>query len=105
MGRAKIKRYVALCLYYGIANRLPGKGPLAEPARWIRQELCRKFLGGCGERINIGPDVYLSAGSEISIGHRSGLGRGCRVYGASDHGRGGHGGARRGLSLREPSLR
>jgi maltose O-acetyltransferase len=79
---AGIKRYVALCLYYAIANKLPGKGPLAEPSRWIRQELCRTFLAGSGERINIGPDVHLGTGSEITIGHRSGLGRGCRVYGA-----------------------
>jgi maltose O-acetyltransferase len=78
---AKIKRYVALSLYYGIANKLPGKGPLAEPSRWIRQELCRMFLAGCGKRINIGRDVHLSTGSEITIGHRSGLGTGCRVYG------------------------
>ncbi|HEX3689693.1 MAG TPA: acyltransferase [Solirubrobacteraceae bacterium] len=81
MSPARIKRYVALCLYYVIANKLPDKGPLAEPSRWIRQELCRMFLGGCGERFNIGRDVYLSSGSEVSIGHRSGLGRGCRVYG------------------------
>ena len=29
MSLARIKRYAALCLYYGIANKLPGKGPLA----------------------------------------------------------------------------
>jgi maltose O-acetyltransferase len=81
MSVGKIKRYVALCLYYGIANQLPGRGPLAEPSRWIRQELCRLFLDGCGERINIGPDVHLSTGANVTIGHRSGLGRGCRVYG------------------------
>jgi maltose O-acetyltransferase len=78
---ARINRYVALCLYYGIANKLPARGPLAEPSRWIRQELCRRFLAGCGERINISRDVHLGTGSQVSIGHRSGLGPGCRVYG------------------------
>jgi acetyltransferase-like isoleucine patch superfamily enzyme len=74
-------RYLVLCLYYGIANKLPGTGPLANPSRWVRQELCRRFLAGCGERVNIGPDVHLGTGSDITIGHRSGLGPGCRVYG------------------------
>jgi maltose O-acetyltransferase len=77
----KIKRHVALSLYYGLATRLPGRGPLAEPSRWLRQELCRRFLDGCGERINIGADVHLSTGANVRIGNRSGLGRGCRVYG------------------------
>jgi maltose O-acetyltransferase len=81
MSLAQIKRYAALCLYYGIADKLPARGPLAEPSRWIRQELCRRFLAGCGRRINISRDVHLSNGSEVSIGHRSGLGPGCRVYG------------------------
>jgi maltose O-acetyltransferase len=82
MSPARIRRYVALCLYYGLANKLPGRGPLGAPSRWIRQELCRRFLADCGQRINIGRDVHLSTGSRVSIGHRSGLGPGCRVYGA-----------------------
>lgn len=77
----KIKRYYALSLYYTIATRLPSRGPLAEPGRWLRQELCRRFLDGCGKRVNIGSDVYLSTGAHVRIGNRSGLGRGCRVYG------------------------
>jgi len=36
-----------MSLYYGIARRLPSRGPLWEPSRWIRQELCRQFLD-CG---------------------------------------------------------
>lgn len=39
------------------------------------------FLDECGDRVNIGPDVHLGDGSNIRIGDRSGLGRGCRVYG------------------------
>ena len=81
MGLAKLRRYVALSLYYGLATKLPGRGPLAEPSRWVRQELCRLFLDGCGRRINIGADVHLSTGANVCIGDRSGLGRGCRVYG------------------------
>jgi maltose O-acetyltransferase len=81
MRPAKMKRYVALSLYYGIATRLPGRGPLAEPSRWVRQELCRRFIDGCGQWINVGADVHLSTGANVHIGDRSGLGRSCRVYG------------------------
>src|ERR1700704_3065278 len=76
-----IARSSALALYYGLANKLPGRGPLSEPSRLIRQKLCQVFLDECGEWVNIGPDVHLGDGSNIRIGDRSGLGRGCRVYG------------------------
>jgi maltose O-acetyltransferase len=76
-----IGRSGALALYYGLAIRLPGRGPLSELSRVTRQELCRVFLEECGERVNIGPDVHLGDGSNIRIGDRSGLGRGSRVYG------------------------
>jgi maltose O-acetyltransferase len=81
MYRQRIIRSGALVLYYGLALRLPGRGPLSEPARLIRQKLCHLFLEECGEWVNIGPDVHLGDGSNIRIGERSGLGRGCRVYG------------------------
>lgn len=68
-------------LYYGLAIKLPGRGPLSEPSRLIRQKLCHLFLDECGEWVNIGPDVHLGDGSNIRIGDRSGLGRGCHVYG------------------------
>jgi acetyltransferase-like isoleucine patch superfamily enzyme len=77
----RIGRSSALVLYYGLAIKLPGRGPLSEPSRLIRQKLCQAFLDECGEWVNIGPDVHLGDGSNIRIGDRSGLGRGCRVYG------------------------
>jgi maltose O-acetyltransferase len=81
MYRQRIIRSGALVLYYGLAIRLPGRGPLSEQARLIRQKLCHLFLEECGEWVNIGPDVHLGDGSNIRMGERSGLGRGCRVYG------------------------
>ena len=77
----RIRRTIALALYYAIATRLPDRGPLAEPSRWARQELCRGFLDDVGARVNIGSRVYLGAGTNIRIGDRSGLGRDCRIYG------------------------
>ncbi|HLH66938.1 MAG TPA: acyltransferase [Solirubrobacteraceae bacterium] len=44
------------------------------------------FLAGAGERFNIAPDVHLGTGEHVRIGNRSGLGRGCRVYGALEIG-------------------
>lgn len=76
-----MKHLIAMSLYYGIANRLPSRGPLKEPSRWIRQELCRRFLDECGAWVNISADVHLSTGRNVRIGNRSGLGPGCRVYG------------------------
>jgi maltose O-acetyltransferase len=76
-----LKRLIAMSLYYGIANRLPSRGPLKEPSRWIRQELCRRFLDDCGAWVNISADVHLSTGRNVRIGNRSGLGPGCRIYG------------------------
>jgi len=76
-----VKHLIAMSLYYGIARRLPSRGPLKEPSRWIRQELCRRFLDGCGAWVNICDDVHLSTGRNVRIGNRSGLGPGCRVYG------------------------
>jgi maltose O-acetyltransferase len=77
----RISRSSALVLYYGLAIKLPGRGALSEPSRLIRQNLCRAFLDECGAWVNIGPDVHLGDGSNIRIGERSGLGRGCRIYG------------------------
>jgi maltose O-acetyltransferase len=81
MSWQRIGRGSALALYYGLAIKLPGRGPLSEPSRLIRQKLCQVFLDECGEWVNIGPDVHLGDGGNIRIGDRSGLGRGCRVYG------------------------
>jgi maltose O-acetyltransferase len=79
--RLKFKRLIAMSLYYGIAKRLPSRGPLWEPSRRIRQELCRRFLDECGAWVNISTDVHLGTGRNVRIGNRSGLGPGCRVYG------------------------
>lgn len=81
MQAPKPTRLIALALYYGIATKLPARGPAQTPCRWIRQELCRRFLAECGARINISADVYLSSGRDVRIGNRSGIGRGSRVYG------------------------
>lgn len=78
---SRLRRYTGLVLYYSIGCRLPGRGPLAAHARRLRQELCRLFIADLGTDVNIEPDVHLGTGEHVRIGSRSGLGRGCRVYG------------------------
>ena len=46
-----------------------------------RQELARRFIDQAGDSFNLAPHVHLGTGSGVVIGDRSGLGRGCRVYG------------------------
>jgi maltose O-acetyltransferase len=77
-----MRRYAGLVLYYAIGCRLPGRGPLGGAGRRARQELCRLFLDQLGTEVNIEPDVHFGTGEHVRIGNRSGLGRGCRVYGA-----------------------
>lgn len=81
------RRQLALILYYAVAIRLPGRGPLHPVCRWLRQELCRAFVDAAGASFNIAPGVHLGTGAGVRIGDRSGLGRNCRVYGPVEIGR------------------
>jgi hypothetical protein len=64
-GIKNARRYIALILYYGIASRLPSRGPLNAPSRWARQELCRRFVQELGARVNIDADVHLGTGASV----------------------------------------
>jgi maltose O-acetyltransferase len=81
MAWQRIARNAALALYYGIAIRLPDRGPFSGLSLALRRGLCRAFLEECGEHVNIAANVHLGDGSDIRIGDRSGLGRGSHVYG------------------------
>lgn len=81
MNSRKTRRVVGLAVYYAMVSRWPARGPLARPVSWLRQEVCRSFLDAAGATFNIGPHVHLGSGRLIKIGSRSGLGRGCRIYG------------------------
>jgi maltose O-acetyltransferase len=76
-----LRRVVALATYYGLAQRIPARGPLTELSRWLRQELCKQFLDYAGDWISIAPDVHFGTGANVRIGNRSGIGAGSRIYG------------------------
>ena len=77
-----IRRIIALALYYGVAFYLPGRyGPLGKLSERLREVLCKAFIDEAGEHIDLGPRVHLGSGANVRIGNRSGLGRGCRIYG------------------------
>ena len=77
MPPGRLKRLVALTLYYGFAKHLPSRGPGSELFRWVRQEVCRGFLDAGGERFNIGSDVHLGTGTQHP--HRQPLGARIRI--------------------------
>jgi maltose O-acetyltransferase len=45
--------------------------------------LCRRIFASAGDDINIEPNVFVADGRDVAIGSHSGLGAGCRVYGAT----------------------
>ncbi|HXQ00378.1 MAG TPA: DapH/DapD/GlmU-related protein [Solirubrobacteraceae bacterium] len=78
-----LAKTVALAAYYLLAYRLPDSTfPLGNSFRRLRQSLCRHLFASTGAWVNVESRVYIADGRHISIGSNSGLGTGCRVYGA-----------------------
>lgn len=83
MVSSRLLRGLALVLYYVLASRLPGSEfPLGDVWRRARAACCRRFLAGAGADVNVEPRVYLASGRHVTLGARSGFGRGSRIYGA-----------------------
>jgi maltose O-acetyltransferase len=75
-------RLFLLIMYYGLARFLPASNNrLGWPFRKIRRILCKSLFKKSGSNINIERGAYFGAGSELEIGHNSGIGVDCRVYG------------------------
>lgn len=78
----KLVKYISLGLYYLIARHLPASDmPYRFGAKFIRGFLCKKIFKSTGENINIEHGAYFGSGKDIEIGHNSGIGFNCRVYG------------------------
>lgn len=70
-------RWLALCLYYGIAIRMPHSyWPITFRANWIRRKLCELMFESSGDCINIDRGCRFGSGSEIRLGNRSSIGAG-----------------------------
>jgi maltose O-acetyltransferase len=67
-----------------IGKHLPDTSfPGGEVYRFIRQELCKRFIADAGGWINVEADVYIADGSHLRMGYGSNIGPGGRVYGAT----------------------
>jgi maltose O-acetyltransferase len=79
-GGHRIRRWLALAAYYAVAAHLPD---LAFPGgRWfnrLRCSLLGQILPRCGERNEIDSSVYVGDGSDVEIGHRCQVNKGCRL--------------------------
>lgn len=77
----KMKKYVYLILYYGIAQYLPSSiskfgGSISKRFRYI---LCRNIFKECGENVNIERLAKFGNGRGVCIGDNSGIGINCTV--------------------------
>jgi maltose O-acetyltransferase len=78
-----MRKPVILALYYSLAYFLPDSTfPMGNAFRRTREVLCRELFASTGAWINVESRIFIADGRDISIGSRSGLGTGCRVYGA-----------------------
>lgn len=74
---------VILAAYYFLAYFLPDSNfPAGSYFRRIREALCRRLFASVGTAVNIESHVFIADGRDISVGSKSGFGRGCRIYGA-----------------------
>lgn len=76
-----IKSVVALCMYYGFAQFLPGSYSiiLGRFSRFIRYQLVRRIFLQCGKNVNIERRANFGSGRGVVIGDNSGMGTRCHI--------------------------
>jgi maltose O-acetyltransferase len=80
----RIRRVLALTLYYGFAQYLPdNRFPGGLYCTYFRSFLCRQFMASAGNHVQIRPRAFLADGRFLRMADRSGIGPGCRIYGAT----------------------
>jgi maltose O-acetyltransferase len=73
-------RGLALALYYAVGARLPDLAfPGGRTFNWIRCVLLGVILPGCGRANEIDGHVYIGDGTDVEIGSRCQINRGCRL--------------------------
>lgn len=79
-GGRRLVRMAALAAYYLIASHLPDLAfPGGQLFNAIRCELLQLALPACGAGNEIDSQVYLGDGSDVLIGSRCQINRGCRI--------------------------
>jgi maltose O-acetyltransferase len=80
--RCNMVRLFALCLYYGLAVRMPHSyWPITFKANRIRRRLCERLFAACGTNVNIDRQVRFGSGRFMRVGSRSALGAGDQFFG------------------------
>lgn len=76
-----IKHLIALGVYYGFAQFLPGSYsfPLGRICKWIRYQCAKRIFLKIGKNVNIERKANFGSGRGIIIGDNSGLGSHCLV--------------------------
>jgi maltose O-acetyltransferase len=78
----RIANPLAALLYRAVATKLPDStGPGGSVWRGIRLALARRMLLSVGEGANIEKGAMFNRHRIVSLGHRSGIGIDCRLYG------------------------
>jgi maltose O-acetyltransferase len=80
--KMKITRFLRLITYYCFAGYLPATdGRFFKFVRPVRRFVAQGLFKRAGKNINIEKGAYFGDGSQIEIGHNSGIGINCRVCG------------------------
>ena len=76
-----IKSIIALSLYYGFAQYLPGSYSFCfgSISKWIRYQLVKRIFLKDGKNVNIERRAKFGSGRNIIIGDNSGLGNNCQI--------------------------
>lgn len=79
--KISVKALIALVIYYGIAQFLPGSYSMffGKASKWIRYQLVKRIFARCGNNVNIERRANFGSGHGIIIGDNSGLGNQCCI--------------------------
>lgn len=78
----KLKHYILLFIYYGLAQRLPMQPfPGYKIYYWFRYLLVKRIVASCGEGVIVKTRSYFGEGERLVIGDRSQLGCNSRLNG------------------------
>ncbi|MBC7958955.1 MAG: acetyltransferase [Vallitaleaceae bacterium] len=78
----RVKKMVALALYYGLAKKMPESDAIISfGSKNFRRLLCKQIFDKVGKEVNIEKGVFFGKGAGVTIGNRSGIGLNARIQG------------------------
>jgi maltose O-acetyltransferase len=86
MKAGRIKRIIGIAIYHAFGNLLPPSWSRLKLGQNVVRRFCGKLmLSECGKDVNIERHALLS--NRVSLGDRSGIGSGAKIYGECHIGR------------------